>query len=73
MLLFVFILIRLPALLVIGTFFAQDMLWAAANSPSALGVAVWAHIGGFITGAVLVVFMRNPHVALWHRPPKPWG
>ena len=72
-LLFVVIPIRLPALLVIGTFFAQDLLWAATNSPAALGVAVWAHIGGFITGAVLVVFMRNPHVVLWHKPPRPWG
>lgn len=72
-LLFIVIPIRLPALLVIGTFFAQDLLWAATNSPAALGVAVWAHIGGFVTGAVLVVFMRNPHVVLWHKPPGPWG
>lgn len=72
-LLFAFIPLRLPALLVIGTFFAQDVLWAATSSPAALSVAVWAHIGGFVTGTVLIVFMRNKQVVLWHRPPDPWG
>jgi len=65
--------IRLPALLVIGTFFAQDLLWGLTDGPAALGTAVWAHIGGFVAGAILVVFLRNPRVALWHKPPNPWG
>ena len=65
--------IRLPALLVIGTFFAQDLLWGLTDAPAALGTAVWAHIGGFVAGAVLVIFLRNPRVALWHKPPDPWG
>ena len=65
--------IRLPALLVIGTFFAQDLLWGLTDAPAALGAAVWAHIGGFVAGAILVVFLRNPRVALWHKPPNPWG
>jgi membrane associated rhomboid family serine protease len=69
---FLMIPLRLPALLVIGTFFAQDLLWGLTNAPAALGTAVWAHIGGFIAGAVLVVFMRNPRVPLWHKPPSPW-
>ncbi|MBS28597.1 MAG: rhomboid family intramembrane serine protease [Alphaproteobacteria bacterium] len=72
-LLFAFIPLRLPALLVIGTFFAQDVLWAATSSPAALSVAVWAHISGFLTGALLIVFMRNKQVVLWHRPSDPWG
>ena len=72
-LLFVIIPIRLPALLVIGTFFAQDLIWAATNSPAALNVAVWAHIGGFLTGMLLVTVLKNPRVELWHRPPRPWG
>ncbi|MEK9900028.1 MAG: rhomboid family intramembrane serine protease, partial [Rhodospirillaceae bacterium] len=65
--------IRLPALLVIGTFFAQDLLWGLTDAPAALGTAVWAHIGGFVAGAILVVFLRNPRVAFWHKPPNPWG
>lgn len=70
---FMIIPIRLPALLVIGTFFAQDLLWGLTDAPAALGTAVWAHIGGFIAGAILVVFMRDRRVALWHKPPNPWG
>jgi len=71
-LVFAFIPLRLPALLVIGTFFAQDLLWGLTNAPAALGTAVWAHIGGFIAGAVLIVFLRNPRASLWHKPPSPW-
>ncbi len=70
---FMIIPIRLPALLVIGTFFAQDLLWGLTDAPAALGTAVWAHIGGFIAGAILVVFMRDRRVAPWHKPPNPWG
>lgn len=70
---FVIIPLRLPALLVIGTFFAQDLIWAATNSPAALNVAVWAHIGGFFAGMALVTVLKNPRVVLWHRPPRPWG
>ncbi|HCP00666.1 MAG TPA: rhomboid family intramembrane serine protease [Rhodospirillaceae bacterium] len=68
---FMMIPLRLPALLVIGTFFAQDLLWGLTDAPAALGVAVWAHIGGFIAGAVLVVFLRNPCVTLWSKPSSP--
>ncbi len=33
------------------------------------GVAWWAHIGGLIAGAVLVLFMRRPGVKLFDRSP----
>lgn len=70
---FAFIPVRLPALLVIGTFFAQDVIWAATSTPAALSVAVCAHIGGFVTGMVLVWFMRDRRVEVWQKPPRPWG
>jgi membrane associated rhomboid family serine protease len=39
------------------------------------GVAVWAHIGGFVAGAVLVLLMRKPELTsqrqLLRRPPRP--
>jgi len=39
------------------------------------GVAVWAHIGGFIAGVVLVLLMRNPELTsrrqLLRRPARP--
>ncbi len=43
--------------MVIGTFFAQDLLWGLTDAPAALGTAVWAHIGGFVAGAMLIIFM----------------
>ncbi len=70
---FAIIPVRLPALLVIGTFFAQDVIWAATSTPAALSVAVWTHIGGFVTGMVLVWFLRDRRVEVWQKPPSPWG
>ena len=69
---FGFIPLRLPALLVIGTFFAQDLLWGVTGAAAVQGVAVWAHIGGFICGALLVIVLKRAHISLWHRPPNPW-
>ena len=34
-------------------------------------VAWWAHIGGLVAGAVLIVFMRRPGVPLFDRWPSP--
>lgn len=70
---FGFIPLRLPALLVIGAFFAQDLMWGLTGAAAVQGVAVWAHIGGFITGAILVIILKRAHVPLWHRPPSPWN
>jgi len=69
---FGFIPLRLPALLVIGTFFAQDLLWGITGTAALQGVAVWAHIGGFVTGAGLVILLRRANIHLWHKPPRPW-
>ncbi len=63
---------RLPALLVIGAFFAQDLLWGVTGTAAVQGVAVWAHIGGFIAGDVLVILLKRAHIPLWQRPPGPW-
>ena len=64
---FTFIPIRLPALLVIGTWFAQDLLFAAGGVEN--GVAFWAHIGGFVAGAAGIWFVRPPPP---RRPSGPW-
>lgn len=69
---FGFIPLRLPALLVIGTFFAQDLLWGITGAAAIQGIAVWAHIGGFVTGAGLVIVLKRAHIHLWYRPPRPW-
>ncbi len=52
--------IRVPALLMIGIFFIQNLISGVASLQTAAnmsvetgGVAYWAHIGGFVFGAIL--------------------
>ena len=69
--------LRLPALMVIGTWFAQDVLWASLGSRAGDGIALWAHIGGFVAGALLIIWFRRTGVPLFDRSPglakKPAG
>jgi membrane associated rhomboid family serine protease len=65
--------LRIPALVIIGFFFIQNIiagvasLQAAANmSVETGGVAYWAHIGGFVAGVVLA-----PVLGLFSR--DDWG
>jgi len=57
---FTFFLIRLPAWLVLSYWFVLQFLAGAATAITTSthetggGVAVWAHVGGFITGLILV-------------------
>ena len=56
---FTFFLIRLPAWFVLGYWFVLQFLSGAATAiayshETGGGVAVWAHVGGFITGLVLI-------------------
>lgn len=69
---FGFIPLRLPALIVIGTFFAQDLLWGITGTAAIQGIAVWAHIGGFVAGALLVLLLKRTHALTWRGPPGPW-
>jgi len=59
-LLFFFFTVRIPALLVLGIWFAIQFL-SGVNTLGGTnqgGVAWWAHIGGFLLGAVLAVGAR---------------
>jgi membrane associated rhomboid family serine protease len=59
--LFIFIrIIPVPAWLVLGQYFALQLLYGTAVSSVGGGVAFWAHIGGFVAGALLVFPFRNP-------------
>lgn len=61
--LFVFItFINVPAFIVLGFWFAGQLLSSAAADPGAPGVAFMAHIGGFVAGAVLVFFFKKRSV-----------
>jgi membrane associated rhomboid family serine protease len=62
-----FFFIRLPAWLVLGYWFVLQFLAGAAaamsySRHSTGGVAVWAHVGGFISGVLLIkVFPARQH------------
>lgn len=57
--------LKLPAMIVLG-FWVVLQFWSAATASEG-NVAWWAHIGGLIAGAVLVVFLRRPGVVLFDR------
>ena len=66
-------LVYVPALLVLGLWFVlQFVQGALAPASGGGGVAFWAHIGGFVAGAALILIMRRPGVPLFgaarHRP-----
>ncbi|MEO8465903.1 MAG: rhomboid family intramembrane serine protease [Gammaproteobacteria bacterium] len=46
--------VRVPALVVLGIWFAGQLLSSVAAAPGAGGVAFAAHVGGFVAGVVLI-------------------
>ncbi len=66
-LIWIFILVRLitvPAVILLGIWFLLQLLGALSAPANAPGVAVWAHVGGFIAGMVLVFPLRRRGVHL---------
>ena len=47
--------VRVPASILIGLWFALQILSAMATDPNLPGIAWWAHIGGFVAGALFIV------------------
>lgn len=60
--------LRIPAYWAIGAWFGLQV-WQILSSTDQ-ETAWWAHVGGFLAGAVLVVLMRRPGVALFDRDPS---
>jgi membrane associated rhomboid family serine protease len=56
--LFIPIFIEIPAYFFLGIWFLLQFLSAAAADGSAGGIAWWAHIGGFITGMILLKILH---------------
>jgi membrane associated rhomboid family serine protease len=54
--------LRLPALIVLGVWFLLQFANVATSGSQQGGTAWWAHIGGFIAGAVLVFVFRRKGV-----------
>ena len=60
---FYFTVVRLPAIVVLGLWFLMQLLMGATSllgKPDQSDVAIWAHIGGFIAGMILVNLFAFP-------------
>ncbi len=65
---------KISAVWVVGFWFVLQLISAAFSDPSQPGVAFWAHVGGFVVGAVLTPLFKSAHIPLFgdvHR--GPWG
>ena len=62
---FSFIPLRISAALALGAWIATQIVMVLL--PQVDQVAWWAHIGGLIAGAVLVIFLRKPGVPLFDK------
>jgi rhomboid family protein len=57
---FIFIrIVRLPAVFVLGLWFVYQILLSGASGAAGGGVAFFAHIGGFVTGMILIWIFRR--------------
>ena len=57
--------LRVPAMLVLGLWFALQLLNNLLMDQSGGGVAWGAHVGGFVAGMVLIVLLKGRHVRLF--------
>lgn len=64
--------VRIPAWAALGAWIGMQVFLAYATLGAGMiertSTAWWAHVGGLVAGAVLVVFMRRPGVPLFDRP-----
>jgi membrane associated rhomboid family serine protease len=52
--------VPLPAWVMLGYWMVIQVVSSAATPAGGGGVAYWAHIGGFVAGAALILLFRNP-------------
>jgi membrane associated rhomboid family serine protease len=87
--LFIFVIffrvLAIPAWLVLLWWFAWQVIAGlpelmSVNPQVSGGVAVWAHVGGFLAGVLLIKLFQNPRLAAAHRAahgskyyPAGWG
>jgi membrane associated rhomboid family serine protease len=59
--------IAVPAVFMLGYWFVLQLISGAASiGAEGGGVAFWAHVGGFVAGAVLVLVFRDPRLLERH-------
>ncbi len=56
---------RIPAMFVLGLWFAMQLISSTGTISGEGGTAWWAHIGGFIAGMILIPFFKNHNVPLF--------
>lgn len=69
MLVFLFIFVTrivVPAYLMLGYWFLLQLVGGSAAQGEG-GVAFWAHVGGFLAGAVLIALFKDPELVRKHR------
>lgn len=75
MLVFFITVVYLPAVLVIGVWFVLQLVSGIGSlgvpTQQTGGVAVWAHVGGLVTGAILVLLFRRRDY--WRAAPSSYG
>jgi membrane associated rhomboid family serine protease len=55
-------LFHVPAWLMLGYWFVVQFFMGAAPSTAQSGIAVWAHVGGFVAGVLMIkMFAERPH------------
>jgi membrane associated rhomboid family serine protease len=59
---------HIPALIVLGVWFALQLFSGLATPVDQPGVAFWAHIGGFVAGLAFVTFFKRRDVPMLERP-----
>ena len=57
--------LKLPTYAVIGGWAVLNIVNAVLAEPGTTGVAWWAHVGGFVAGALLIRFFKQEHVPMW--------
>jgi rhomboid family protein len=63
-----FRIVNVPAWTMLGLWFVMQLVSGLSVAAGRPGVAFWAHVGGFVTGLVLVVVLRPPNVPLLQPP-----
>jgi membrane associated rhomboid family serine protease len=63
-----FRIVNVPAWTMLGLWFAMQLVSGLMAAPGQPGVAFWAHVGGFVTGLVVVVVLRPSGVTLLQPP-----
>ena len=72
---FVLIIFRsfaVPAFLMLGYWIAVQFMGVYTDNSEGGGVAFWAHIGGFVAGAVLIFIFKNEKLLSQH-PYRGWN